>query len=94
MHKSQISSKCNIAPIYPVPYKCKNVYYSAYRNSVNIAFLRLFLYVQTNRRINIRINTSVQRLIGDIFSLQRYCHMGCDDGNCPHLSICFFFNLP
>ena len=30
-------------------------YYSAYRNSVNIAFLRLFLYVQTNRRINIRI---------------------------------------
>ena len=29
--------------------------YSAYRNSVNIAFLRLFLFVQTNRRINIRI---------------------------------------
>ena len=30
-------------------------HYSAYRNSVNIAFLHLFLYVQTNRRINIRI---------------------------------------
>ena len=29
--------------------------YSAYKKSVNIAFLRLFLYVPTNRRINIRI---------------------------------------
>ena len=29
--------------------------YSAYRNSANIAFWRLFLYVQTNRTINIRI---------------------------------------
>ena len=33
--------------------------YSAYRNSVNIAFLRLFLYVQTNRRINIGHKTIV-----------------------------------
>ena len=33
----------------------KTYYYSAYRISVNIAFLRLFLYVQTNRRLNIRI---------------------------------------
>ena len=33
---------------------------------MNIPFLRLFLYVQTNPRINIRINTSIRRLIGDI----------------------------
>ena len=42
-------------------------YYSANRILVNIAFLRLFLYVQTNRRLNIKINTSIHRLIGDIF---------------------------
>ena len=29
--------------------------YSAYRNLVNISFLRLFLYVQTNHRMNNRI---------------------------------------
>ena len=34
---------------------CGHGSYSAYRNSVNNAFLRLFLYVQTNRTINIRI---------------------------------------
>ena len=35
--------------------KTENNKYSASRNSVNNAFLRLFLYVQTNRTINIRI---------------------------------------
>ena len=42
-------------------------YYSAYRNSVNIAFLRLFLFVQTNRRKTSEFNASIHRLISDIF---------------------------
>ena len=34
---------------------------------MNNAFLRLFHYVRTNRRINTEFNTSIHRLIGDIF---------------------------
>ena len=40
---------------YPKGSHKKGVTYSAYRNSVNNAFLRLFLYVKTYSTINIRI---------------------------------------
>ena len=50
--------------------------YSAYRNSVNIAFLCLYLYVPTNRRQTSEFNTSIHCLIGDIFSLQKVLPYG------------------
>ena len=46
---------------------------------MNIAFLRLFLYEQTNRTMTSEFNSAMHSLIGDIFfRYKRSCQKGCD----------------
>ena len=50
-----------------IAHMMQSIYYCAYRNSVNNAFLRLFCYVRTDHTMTIKFNASIHRLIGDIF---------------------------